>query len=106
MLSRKNRLQKKDIERLFKKGRVARQDSLMTRISPNRTDHSRFAIVISKKVLPLATKRNHARRRIYQIIQDHESFWGNKNMDVAIYLRRYQEENIGNQILKVLESLT
>jgi ribonuclease P protein component len=38
--------------------------------NPNRV-HSRFAIVVSKKVFKSAVKRNRVRRRIYEVIRRH-----------------------------------
>jgi ribonuclease P protein component len=38
--------------------------------NPNRV-HSRFAVVVSKKIYKSAVKRNHLRRRIYEILRLH-----------------------------------
>ena len=38
--------------------------------NPNRV-HSRFAVVVSKKIFKSAVKRNRVRRRIYEIIRTH-----------------------------------
>lgn len=38
--------------------------------NPNRV-HSRFAVIVSKKIFKSAVKRNRLRRRIYEIIHTH-----------------------------------
>lgn len=44
----------------------------MLRYTPNKFRvHSRFAVIVSKKVLKAAAKRNRVRRRVYEIIRHH-----------------------------------
>ena len=82
-----------------------RLDSMMARIALNRTNHCRFAIVISKKVLAHAVDRNRARRLIYKIIEENTNLYTGKNLDIAIYLRSYKEEGTAALIGKLLESI-
>lgn len=59
---------------LFGHGKTYRFKSLSIRVAQNqRREHSRVALVISKKVLKAAPKRNQARRRVYEILRTH---WG------------------------------
>lgn len=56
---------------LFGHGRTYRFKSMSIRTAKNpRREHSRVAVVISKKVLKAAPKRNQARRRIFEIIRE------------------------------------
>lgn len=41
-------------------------------VKNSRRVHSRYAVIISKKVLKSAVKRNRLRRRIYEIIRKHQ----------------------------------
>ena len=57
---------------LFGHGKTFRFKSLSIRVARNpRREHSRVALVISKKVLKAAPKRNLARRRVYEIVRTH-----------------------------------
>ncbi|HXH26496.1 MAG TPA: ribonuclease P protein component [Candidatus Acidoferrum sp.] len=55
---------------LFKQGKTVRARSMALRYAqnPRRTD-SRCAVVVAKKVLKSAPKRNRVRRRIYEVIR-------------------------------------
>lgn len=55
---------------LFGHGKTYRLKSLSLRVAANsRRTHSRAAVVVSKKVLKAAPKRNQVRRRIYEIVR-------------------------------------
>ncbi len=71
MLSSKYRFHgRSSLKFLFGKGKIARTKSLSIRFAfnPRRTD-TRVAVVISKKVLKSAPKRNRVRRRIFEFIR-------------------------------------
>lgn len=60
---------------LFGHGKTYRFKSVSVRVSANsRRTHSRIAVVISKKVLKAAPKRNRVRRRVFEIIRTHWDF--------------------------------
>ena len=105
MLARSFRLQKKDIDRLYKKGKVLRQDNFLLRIMVNHTDHCRFAIVISKKVLPHAVDRNRARRLMFDFLQKNPDLYSGKNLDIAIYPKSIKEDSIVASLNKLLSEL-
>lgn len=55
---------------LFGHGKTYRFKLLSLRVVRNaRRDHSRAAVVVSKKVLKAAPKRNQVRRRIYEVMR-------------------------------------
>ena len=55
---------------LFGHGKTYRFKSVSVRAAKNaRREHSRIAVVISKKVLKAAPKRNQVRRRIFEILR-------------------------------------
>lgn len=57
---------------LFGHGKTYRFKSMSVRVAKNaRREHSRVALVVSKKVLKAAPKRNQARRRVFEIIRTH-----------------------------------
>src|SRR5690606_20531225 len=69
---------------LYRHGHVVRTPDLTVRYikNPHRV-HSRFAVIISKKVLKKATERNRLRRRIYEVIRTNE-LHKHTSYDVAI----------------------
>lgn len=55
---------------LFGHGKTYRFGTVSIRVARNlRREHSRVAVVVSKKVLKAAPKRNQVRRRIYEILR-------------------------------------
>ncbi|MDD4358411.1 MAG: ribonuclease P protein component [Candidatus Pacebacteria bacterium] len=70
MLKKENRLtKKKDFDRVYKKGRGIRSDSLFLKILENDKEKTRIGIVISKKVSKKAVERNKIKRRIREIVR-------------------------------------
>ena len=69
---------------LYQHGERYQTKTLTLRYSKNsHRVHSRYAIIISKKVLKSAVKRNRLRRRIYEVIRTHQDDLP-KGYDVAI----------------------
>jgi len=69
MLPKVNRLKKKkDLERVFKKGKRFKEDLLLLKIIKNNLELIRFGFVVSQKVSKKATVRNKIKRRLRAII--------------------------------------
>lgn len=63
MLPKVNRLKKnKDFERVFKKGRLLKEDFLILKTIPNDLKNSRFGFIVSQKVSKKAVLRNKIKR--------------------------------------------
>jgi len=70
MLPKVNRLtRKKDIEKVFKKGRFFKEDFLILKTIENDLGKSRFSFSVSLKVLKKAALRNKIRRRLSEIVR-------------------------------------
>ena len=70
MLKKENRLTKKnDFERVYKKGRGLKADSLFLKILENDKNFVRIGIVVSKKVSKKAVQRNKIKRRIREVLR-------------------------------------
>ena len=68
---KQNRLKKKkDFERVYRKGRGFKADSLFLKILENKEGFLRVGIVVSKKVSKKAVKRNKIKRRIRNIVRN------------------------------------
>ena len=71
MLAKIYRLQKKkDIERVFKKGKGLKEGFLILKTTKNNLESSRFGFVISQKVSKKATVRNKIKRRLREAIKE------------------------------------
>lgn len=97
MLAKKYRLNKRELSGLYKKGNIFKYEQITTRFNLNKTNHNRFAVVISKKILAKATERNAFRRNVYEMIKD---VVGLGNHDVALFF--YKTNITKDDILKIL----
>lgn len=71
MLSQRNRFHGHgSLKYLFKNGKSVRSPHITIRYSHNpRRKTNRFAVIISKKVIKSAVRRNRVRRRLFEIIR-------------------------------------
>ena len=69
MLPKVNRLQKqKDIEKVLKKGKSIKEESLILKTVENNLNEIRFGFLVSKKVSKKANIRNKIKRRLRELI--------------------------------------
>ncbi len=70
MLASKNQLKKEeDIKKVFKKGKVFKEDFLILRLANNSLKNSRFGFIVSKKVSKKASLRNKLKRRLREAVR-------------------------------------
>lgn len=69
MLPKNNRLNKNDIEILFKKSFFANSQNLTLKFLNNQSTSRKIAFITPKNVSKLATKRNSLRRKGYSVIK-------------------------------------
>ncbi len=70
MLSKENRLKnKKDFDKIFKKGKGFKQDFLFIKIFKNDLDASRFGFIVSKKISKKAVARNKIKRKMRESVR-------------------------------------
>ena len=67
MLPKKWRFTTRGFDFVFRKGQKIRTQSFMFRVSRDRFGRGKFGVVVSKKHVKLATRRNRLRRQIYEI---------------------------------------
>lgn len=82
MLSKQNRLSRRDFLSTKKNGKTERFAHFSIVVCPNRLNYSRFAVVTSSKLDKKAVIRNRLRRRIYDILKVESSGLG---LDVIIF---------------------
>lgn len=70
MLPSKNRIRKKkDIEKIFKRGKSLKGDFLILKTVKNNLDTCRFGFIVSQKISRKANVRNRVKRRLREIIR-------------------------------------
>lgn len=86
---------------VYKNGRAIRAQRLTVKYIGNpRRKHSRFAVVVSKKVLKSAVGRNRIRRRIYEIVR-HELPRLSSGHDVVILVFSSEVAHMPHEELKL-----
>ena len=70
MLPKTNRLQKKkDIEKVFKKGKGLKENFLILKTLKNDSNKIRFGFVVSQKISKKANVRNKIKRRLRELVK-------------------------------------
>ncbi len=69
MLSKQNRLERKDFANLLTSKRFLNSQNFSLRFGPG-SERPRVAVSVSKKVSKLAVDRNTLRRRVYSVVRD------------------------------------
>ena len=104
MFRKENRLQKeKDIERVFKKGKGVREDSLILKFVENGLVENRVAVVVSQKVAKKASLRNKIKRRLREAIKNRDSTGKREEgLDIVLVaLPGFEKKDFG-EIKKIL----
>ena len=71
MLPKINRLKKKkDLEKVFKKGKGVKEGLLILKTVKNNLNNSRFGFVVSRKVSKKASLRNKVKRRLRDLVKE------------------------------------
>ncbi|MEK7505466.1 MAG: ribonuclease P protein component [Patescibacteria group bacterium] len=90
----------------FVRGNVKDNQYFSVVFSRDKTDNPRVACVVSKKVSPLATKRNLFRRRMYEAVREVGVFKFKSH--VIIYLKKpgavLKKKDMAELLLPVLSS--
>lgn len=109
MLAYKNRFHGHgSLRYVYSKGESVRTQKIVVKFTSNKNrNESRFAVVVSKKVLKSAVGRNRIRRRVYEIIR-HElpKFDGVYDVAVMIFHKSIKEmphEELRNSLIEIFE---
>lgn len=107
-MSNKNRLTgKKDIDRVFKRGRTVKGSSLFIRLLKNQEKCSRFAFIVPAKHVSLAVDRNRIRRILSEKIA--KIFLSGPSYDILIVIHkkvaRYQFGELSRDLIKLLAKI-
>lgn len=105
MLARSFRLKKREIDRVYKKGQKIPKGFLLVRYVLNSAKHSRFAVIIPKKVAAKSVSRSRLKRLAHETLyKEMKSL--KSNYDVIISFQKFPDEKEIEAVLKdVLQSI-
>ena len=105
-LSGKYRIKnKKEIDRVFKGGRTVKGSFLFIRFMVGSRVHSRFALIVPSKHVPLAVDRNKIKRTLSEEIVRIPGLLG-KNYDVVVSVSRKITRSEFKNLPEELKELT
>jgi len=107
LLSKKFRLNRRQIDFIYQRGRSRNFGLLGVKFLANRLTFARFAVVIPQKVVKEAVKRNRLRRGIFDEIGRTLKEIQTRNIDLIIRLYRPPEDEkiLRTKIREVLRSV-
>lgn len=106
MLPKKNRANKKTVEKIFKTGKVFNSLNLTLKFVKNESNTPHISFIVPKNVAKLAVKRNLLRRKGYIAIKKYFNVLPRGFSSVFIF-RKYQdnisilENEIKNLLIKI-----
>ncbi|MEK7139038.1 MAG: ribonuclease P protein component [Patescibacteria group bacterium] len=99
-LPRKNRItSKKEIDHVFKRGKVIRGDFLSLRFVSNQLDYSRFAFIIPSKFISLAVDRNRIKRLLSEKVREVGTI-ASDSRDIVVVVSKKVKRNEFNDLTK------
>lgn len=105
MLPDKNRIKKKkDIEKIFKKGKALKENFLLLKTIKNDFDFCRFGFVVSQKISKKANIRNKVKRKMREIVRLRIKKLNPSTDNLFIALSGIEKENF-DSLEKTIEKL-
>ncbi|MFA6533164.1 MAG: ribonuclease P protein component [Patescibacteria group bacterium] len=106
MLPKKNRADKKAVEKIFKEGRVFNFPFLTFKFILTNNNIPRISFIVPKSVSKLAVKRNRLRRLGYSVLEKYLKESPAGLMGVFIF-KKYQDDIliIGNEIKNIFAKI-
>ncbi len=107
MLPKKNRLDKKNVDLLFKEGKFVVSPSFTLKFILNSPySEPRISFIAPKSVAKLAVKRNLLRRHGYTALQNHIKDFPSQFLGAFVF-KKYQDniQEIEHEITKILNKI-
>jgi len=106
MLPKKNRADKRIVEKIFKEGKFINSLSLTFKFLISPESGKRISFVVPKNVAKLAVKRNLLRRRGYSVLEKYIKQFPSGFIGVFIF-KKYQDDIsiIENEIKTILHKI-
>ena len=106
MLPKKNRVDKKEANLIFKSGRFLGSKNLTLKFIKNNTILPRVSIVVPKSVFKKAVRRNSLRRKGYIVLQKYFSRLPEGFSGMFIFNKKFEsKEEIEYEIKKIFDKL-
>jgi ribonuclease P protein component len=91
MPPKKNRADKKTVERIFKEGKFINSPNLTFKFFINRGNERRISVIVPKSVAKKAVDRNFLRRRGYSVLRKYTNQFPTGLLGVFIF-KKYQSD--------------
>ncbi len=105
MLPKKNRADKKLVEKIFKEGRFINSPSLTLKFVNKETTTPRLSFVVPKKIEKRAVKRNFLKRQGYLILEKYFKKLPNGFSGVFVFKKNISVLEIENEIKSILNKI-
>ncbi len=104
-LSKENRLtKKKDLDRVFKKGKTVKGSFLFIRFLENDFKVTRYVFIVSSKICPKAVDRNRLKRVLSEKVRSYSLDKG--PIDIAVVaIKRDKEDSLVSDLVKLLDKI-
>ena len=105
MLPKKNRADKKAVEKIFKEGQLVNSSDLAFRFIPIRGS-TRISVIVPKSVAKKAVERNRLRRHGYSVLEKYIKHFPSGFVGALIF-KKYQQDVliIENEIKKIFAKI-
>ena len=106
MLPKKNRVNKKEVDLLFKEGKFVSSPNFTFKFKITKLPVPQISVIVPKAVAKLAVKRNLLRRRGYSVLEKHLKQFPAGLLGVFVF-KKYQEDVviIENEIKNILNKV-
>ena len=106
MLSKEYRFHSRGgVKYVYRNGKTVRRPDVSLVFCDNTRERTRFAVVVSKKVLKSAVGRNRIRRRIYEVIRlDLDKFKKPRDYIFVVYNKNVKAQSF-DELQKTIRSL-
>ena len=107
MLAKKNRADKKAVEKIFKEGKFVNFPNLTFKfILSSGQSLPQVSVIVPKNIAKLATKRNFLRRRGYDVLKKHINQFPPQTLGVFVF-KKHQNDAlvIENEIKDILAKI-
>ena len=102
MLPKKNRVSKKEVDLIFKQGKIITSPNLTFKYLKNQNKGIKISFIVPKNAAKLAVKRNLLRRRGYAALQNHLDQFPAGLMGVFIFKKRQENISIIEDEIKAI----
>ena len=105
MLPKKNRVDKKEANLIFKSGKFLGSKNLNLKFIKDNTTVKKISITVPKSVFKKATKRNNLRRKGYLLVQKYFDKLPEGFLGMFIFNKKIESEEIEHEIKNIFDKV-